>query len=391
MNSPFLHFLTLQLFKERHKHISIIIISILLIFLLSTVLFLSSSIRFSLEQTLKAQPDFVVTRLQGGKGVPVPLTWSDELVDIYGITKVTPRVYGRYFFKTKEKSCLVVGVDFFEEQSHKVLEKVMKDIDVKEFLKTKQMLVGVGVKEYLKKHFYNKSYKFLTPKGEFVDIKIFNTLPKDTQLLTNDMIVMPIDLARKVLGYREDEVTDIGFNVPNPSEWEEINDKLLALHYDLQVVNKNEVKKSYQNLYNYKGGFFLILFLIVLMTFSLILYQRYNMVYSTEKRNIGLLRALGWSINDVLKLKFMETFIIILTSFIVGVFMAYIFVFIFDAPLLKNIFLGSQNIYNSVKFTPVVDMATLSSIFLLYALPFITAVIIPVWRVSVTNPKEAML
>jgi len=391
MSSSFLHFLTLQLFKEKQRHLSIVIISILLIFLLSSVLFISSSIRFSLEQTLKVQPDFVVTRLQGGKSVPASLDWYDEILDIYGVTKVTPRVYGRYFFKNKEKSALIVGVNFLEEQSHKTLEEVMKNIDVKEFLKGNQMLVGVGVKEYLKSHFYNKSYNFLTPKGEFLDVKIFNTLPKDTQLITNDMIVMPIDLARKVLGYGEDEVTDITFNVPNPDEWEQLSDKLLAMHYDLQVVNKNEVKKSYQNIYNYKGGFFLILFLIVLMTFSLILYQRYSMVYSTEKRHIGLLRALGWSINDVLKLKFMETFTIILTSFIVGVFMAYIFVFVFDAPLLKNIFLGSNNLYNSVKFTPVVDMATLSSIFLLYALPFITAVIVPVWRVSVTNPKEAML
>ena len=253
------------------------------------------------------------------------------------------------------------------------------------------MLIGKGVKRYLEEHFYKNEYKFLTPKGEFENIKIFKTLPKETQLIANDMIIIPINLARKVLGYSEEEVSDISFNVPNPDEWEQISDKVSALHYDLQIVNKNEVKKSYKTLYNYKGGFFLILFLIVLMTFSLILYQRYNMVYSSEKRHIGLLRALGWSINNVLKLKFMETIILIITSYTIGIFMAYVFVFMLDAPILKNIFLGGQNLQNSVKFIPVVDMATLSSIFLLYAIPFITAVLIPVWRVSVSNPKEAML
>jgi len=390
-NNAFWHFLTLQLFKERSKHLTVVMVSVLLLFLLSSVLFLSSSIRFSLEQTLETQPDFVVSRLQGGTAVPAPLSWSDELLDIYGITKVTPRVYGRYFFKAKEKSFLIVGVDFFEEQSQKSLEKLIENIDLKAFLKNRQMLVGKGVKKYLEEHFYKDEYKFLTPKGKFENIKIYKTLPKETQLIANDMIIMPIDLARKVLGYNEEEVKDISFNVPNPDEWEQIDDKVSALHYDLQVVNKNEVRKSYKTLYNYKGGFFLILFLIVLMTFSLILYQRYNMVYSSEKRHIGLLRALGWSINDVLKLKFMETVILIISSYTIGIFMAYIFVFIFDAPLLKNIFLGGQNLQNSVEFIPVVDMATLSSIFLLYAIPFITAVLIPVWRVSVSNPKEAML
>ena len=390
-NNAFWHFLTLQLFKERSKHLTVAIISILLLFLLSSVLFISSSIRFSLEETLEAQPDFVISRLQGGVAVPTPLSWSDELLDIYGITKVTPRVYGRYFFQPKEKSFLIVGVDFFEEQSQNNLEKIIENIDLKSFLQNPQMIVGKGVKTYLAENFYKNDFKFLTPKGKFETIKIFKTLPKETQLIANDMIIMPIDLARNVLGYSEDEVTNICFNVPNPDEWNQINDKISALHYDLQIINKKEVKKSYQTLYNYKGGFFLILFLIVLMTFSLILYQRYNMVYSSEKRHIGLLRALGWSINDVLKLKFMETLIVIISSYIIGVFTAYVFVFILDAPLLKNIFLGGQNLQNSVEFIPVIDMATLSSIFLLYALPFITAVLIPVWRVSVSNPKEAML
>jgi ABC-type antimicrobial peptide transport system permease subunit len=131
--------------------------------------------------------------------------------------------------------------------------------------------------------------------------------------------------------------------------------------------------------------------MIVLGTFTLILYQRYSMVYSSERRHIGLLRALGWSINDVLTFKFMETIMVILTSFIIGIFIAYVYVFALGAPLLKEIFLGGQNLQNSIVFVPVLDFSVLSSIFLIYALPFIAAVLIPVWRVSVTDPKEAML
>ena len=107
-NNAFWHFLTLQLFKERSKHTSVIVISVMILFLLSSVLFISSSIRFSLEETLKVQPDFVVSRVQGGSAVPTPMDWSDELLDIYGISKVAPRVYGRYYFTLNEKSFLIV-------------------------------------------------------------------------------------------------------------------------------------------------------------------------------------------------------------------------------------------------------------------------------------------
>jgi len=389
--NAFWHFLTLQLFKERSKHVGIIVISVMILFLLASVLFISSSIRFSLEETLKVQPDFVVSRVKGGAAAPTPMVWGDELLETYGISKVTPRVYGRYFFAPKEKYFLIVGVDFLDEQSHGHLQKLIENTDLKSFFESKQMIVGEGVKQYLNDHFYKDAYNFLTPKGAFLNVNIFKTLPEQSRLVANDMMLMPIDLARQILGYEEDEVSDITLTVPNPDEWELMTAKITGLHYDLHVVNKNDVRKSYENLYNYKGGMFLILFMIVLSTFALLLYQRYSLVYSSEKRNIGLLRALGWSINDVLILKFTETLIVVCVSFIIGVFIAYMYVFFLDAPLLKEVFLGGQNLQNSISFVPVVDLSVLSSIFLIYAVPFFAAVLIPVWKVSVTNPKEAML
>jgi ABC-type lipoprotein release transport system permease subunit len=149
------------------------------------------------------------------------------------------------------------------------------------------------------------------------------------------MMVMPQELAKEILGMGEEEVTDLALNVPNEDEWDNVADKIAAFYYDLRVITKEDIRKSYENLYNYKGGLFLILFLIALTTFVLILYQRFSMVYSSERRQIGLLRALGWSISDVLKLKFYETVIVIVISFVLGVVAAYGFVFILGAPLLR--------------------------------------------------------
>lgn len=240
--NAFWHFLTLQLFKERSQHLFVIFISVMILFLLSSVLFISSSIRFSLQANLQVQPDFVVSRMQGEQRKPTPIVWTDELLDIFGIQSVTPRVYGRYFVTPKGKSFLIVGVDFMEEQSHKDLRNLIDKTDIRAFFKTKQMLVGSGVKAYLKAHFYEDEYHFLSPKGISQRISIYKTLPTQSNLISNDMIIMPIDLAREILGYSEEEVTDISFNVPNPDEWDRMSDKLSALHYDLHVVNKKKYK-----------------------------------------------------------------------------------------------------------------------------------------------------
>ena len=390
-NSPFFHFLTLVFFKERKKHIGVIAISLVILFLLSSVLFISSSIRYSLGQTLEQEPDFVVQRVQGGERVNAPTEWIDGLLEIHGISSVTPRIYGRYFFKSKEDSFLIVGVDFMDEQSHKALRIIMDETDLKQFLKGDNMLVGEGVSSYLKAHFYPKGYTFLTPRGAFKKVNLFKVLPKESNLIANDMIIVPLELAQEILGMGEDEVSDIAFNVPNDDEWENVEDKISSFHYDLRVVTKNDIKKAYENLYNYKGGIFLILFLITMVTFVLILYQRYSMVYSSERRHIGLLRALGWSIRDVLKLKFFETMMAVVVSYVLGVALAYLYVFVLGAPLLGEIFLGGANLHNSVTLVPVLDFGILSSIFLIYAVPFVSAVLIPVWKIAVTDPKEAML
>jgi ABC-type antimicrobial peptide transport system permease subunit len=156
-------------------------------------------------------------------------------------------------------------------------------------------------------------------------------------------------------------------------------------------ANAGEIKKAYANLFNYEGGLFLVLYLIVIVTFILILYQRYSTVYSSERKEIGILRAVGWSINDVLKLKFYENAAVVLIAFVIGVTAAYFYVFVAGAPLLKEIFLGGANLPNAVTFEPTVPLGVLGSIFLFYAVPFLAAVLIPAWKIAVTPPKEAML
>ena len=390
-SNPFTSFVSLEFFRQWRKHAGAMLISLVILFLLSSVLFISSSLQYSLTQALDAEPDFVVTRVQGGRAIPVPVDWVDELSELHGVSRVAPRVHGRYFFEPKGVSFLIVGVDMFDEQAHAALAKVLSQTDLKAFLDGDKMLVGSGVRRYLSSHFYPKDYNFLTPSGVFKKVEIFATFPGQSDLISNDMILMPIDLARTVLGYGDEEVTDITLNVPNPDERDNLESKIAGLHYDLRVVTKNDMRKAYANLYNYKGGLFLSLFVIALATFVLILYQRYAQVYSSERRHIGLLRALGWSIRDVLRLKLYETAIVVILSYVVGVVLAYFYVFGLGAPLLREIFLGGANLANHTHFVPVVDFRVLGSIFLLYAVPFVAAVLIPVWKISVTDPKEAML
>ena len=389
-NSAFFNFLSLLVFKHRGKHIAIFIISVIIVWLLSAMMFISASIKSDALLTLDAQPDFVIQKLIGGKSVPINVELVDTFSKMRGVSAVIPRVYGKYFTPDRERYFNIIGVDFFDEQLNQNLKKLFENLEIKKFLKNPNMIIGQGVKAYMSANYYKEYFNFQLPNGETKKISIYDSMSHDTSLISNDIIIVDIELAREILGYDEEHATDIVLNVPNDAERDNVKFKLLSSHFDTKVISKDEIANEYENFFNYKSGIFLLLFIIVFLTFMLILYQRYSMINSSDKKEIAILRSVGWSIKDVLKLKVSETLIVGLFAFVLGVLFAYVYVFLVDAPLLRNIFLGFNNLENSVSFTPIFDFGLIFSLFLFFIVPFVASVLIPVWKIAIIDPNEAM-
>ena len=389
-NSVFFNFLFLLLSKHKSKHIAIFIISILIVFLTSSTLFLKNSLQKEVNSTLENQSDFVIQKINSGKTQNIPTSWIDNFNSINGVTSVQQRVYGLYYFMPENIYFTIIGIDFFEETTNKNIKELLNILNISDFLSTNSMIIGNGVKKIFDKYHYFDSYDFKLSNKNLETIKIFKDLPKEANIVANDLIIMDINLAKKILNINEDEATDIILNVPNNLERQNVKEQILLEHSNIRVLQKDELKKMYENMFNYKGGIFLILFIVVLFTFILILYQRYSMISSTDKREIGILKAVGWSIKDIIKLKIMENFIVGFMAFIIGVILAYIFIFILNAPILKNIFIGFSNIQNDFIISSNIEISSLITLFLFFMIPFLSAVLIPVWKVAIIDSTKSM-
>ncbi len=385
-----INFLFLLLYRHRAKHLGVFVMAILLIFMLSSVMLTSQSIKSMLQSTLQEQSDFVIQKMRGGRSVETPMSWVSEFAAIEGVTRAVPRVYGQYFYEPNEQAFTIVGIDFFDAQASSALEKLVQGIDIKSFLERPNMIIGPGVKTLLDRYHFFDYYVFRPPNRSKLEVNIYKTLDDESALLGNDVIIMEMDLARKILGIAEDEATDIALSAPNPLEADNIYVKLVLKHFDTRIIQKRDIARSYERLYNYKGGLFLFLFMSVLATFMMLLYQRYNMLTGSDKREIGILRSLGWSIQEVIWLKLAESAVVALSAFMLGFLLSYLYVFFFNAPLLREIFLGFENLANHVILQPALDMALLGELLLIYLVPFMAAVLIPSWRAAITDPLEAM-
>ena len=388
--SVFFNFLFLLLFTHKSKHLAIFFISILIVFLSSSILFISNTLKKEIFTTLENQSDFVIQKINSGKSQYTPISWIEDFNKIYGVKNIQQRVYGQYYFMPENVYFTIVGIDLFEEGSSKNIKELLKVLNISEFLQSDSMIIGNGIKKLFDKYRYTDSYDFKLFNNDLKEIKIFKDLPQKANLVANDLIIMDINLAKEILNIKEDEATDIVLNVPNNLERANVKDQLILKHSNTRILQKENLKKEYENMFNYKGGIFLILFIVVILTFTLILYQRYSMISLGDKKEIGILKAVGWSIKDILKLKIMENFIVAFMAFIIGIILSYIFVFILNAPILKNVFIGSQNLQNDFIFNANIQIDSLITLFLFFMIPFLSAVLIPVWKVAIIDSTQSM-
>ena len=389
-NSVFFNFLFLLLLKHKSKHIAIFIISILIVFLISSVLFISNSLKKEAFSTLENQSDFVIQKINSGKILDTPISWIEDFSSINGIKNTQQRVYGQYYFMPENVYFTIVGLDLFEENTNKNLKELLKILNISDFLQKNSMIIGNGIKKIFDKYHYFDSYDFKLSNNKLTTVKIFKDLPPEANLVANDLIIMDINLAKRILNINEEDSTDIVLNVPNNLERQNIKEQLILKHSNIRILQKESLKKEYENMFNYKGGIFLVLFIVVIFTFILILYQRYSMISSNDKKEIGILKAVGWSIKDIIKLKIIENFIVGFMAFIIGIIISYIFVFILNAPILKNIFIGFSNIQNDFILNPNIDFTIIVTLFLFFIIPFLSAILIPVWKISIIDANESM-
>ena len=389
-NSVLFNFLFLLLSKHKSKHIAIFVISILIVFLSSSVLFISTTLKKEIFSTLENQSDFVIQKINSGKTLYTPVSWVEDFREINGVENAQQRVYGQYYFMPENVYFTIVGVDLFEDAASKNIKELLEQLNISDFLKKDSMIIGNGIKKIFDKYHYFDSYDFKLANNDLKEIKIFKDLPKEANLVANDLIIMDINLAKEILNIQENETTDIILNVPNNLERQNVKEQLILKHVNTRILQKEALTKEYENMFNYKGGVFLILFIVVILTFTLILYQRYSMISLGDKKEIGILKAVGWSIKDIIKLKIMENFIIAFMAFIIGCILSYIFVFIFNAPILKNIFIGSSNMQNDFIFNANIDFSTLVTLLLFFIIPFLSAILIPVWKVAIIDSTESM-
>jgi ABC-type lipoprotein release transport system permease subunit len=386
LNIYLIEFALNALLRQKAKNSFIVIIFTLLVFLLTSVFFITNALKYELNTTLDSLPEIVIQNNQAGRDINIESSRVDDILSIEGVSDAVARVWGYYYFKKADVYLTLVGIDSFEKQYKDTLEKFTQTNE----LNDSTLYLGSGVKELFKRYYFENYFNFIKANGELKKVAIAGVFNSDLSLEANDIVLLTKETFRDIFDMDESLATDIVVKVSNPLEITKIVSKLKLMFPTAKVLSRKDMSVSYEKLFNYKSGIFLALFIISLFTFFIIIYDKANGLTSEEKREVGILKALGWSVDDLLKEKFYEASVLSLFSYILGVTLSFAYVYILKAPLLKDIFIGYSNLKPSFSLAFVVDIQTLFLVFLLSVPIYIASVIVPSWRVATLDADEVI-
>ncbi len=377
------------LLRQKAKSFFVFCIFSILVFLLSSMFFITSSIKYELDTTLDALPQIIVQKLKGGREYDIDESMLDNILDIEGVSDASARVWGYYYFANAGVNFSLVGIDSYEKQYKNSFKKIANKFNLDDDLKP-CMVVGEGVKDVMAKSYYKEYFNFIKPDGTLKKVYICGVFDADTNLESNDVIVMSKESVREIFDMDDDKATDIVVSVANPKEIQTVAQKIKFIYPDSRVITNDDLKVSYQNIFDYKSGVFLALFVVAIFTFFMIVYDKASGLSSEEKREIGILKAIGWRVDDVLKEKFYESFIISSLAYMFGVASSLFYVYILKAPLLQNIFTGYSQLKTDFDLPFVFDVQTLFLVFFLSVPIYVGATLIPSWRVATLEADEVI-
>ena len=341
-----------------------------MVFILASLVFFVTALKREAGIILQDAPDIVVQRLVAGRQDLVPASYAGEIGAIRGVTAVRPRLWGYYYDG-------LIGANYTVMASDEATASSDRATIGSGIAKARNLAVG----DLLPLITYQKAPLML---------EISTILPAGSDLMAADLIVVAPGDFRTLFNFPVGQATDLAISVRNPKEIGTIAAKIVELFPESRPVLKNEILRTYQSLFDWRGGMTIVILASALLSFIIFAWDKATGLSAEERREIGILKSIGWETGDVLLLKFWEGIVISLTAFLLGVILAYGHVFFLSAPIFTQALKGWSIIYPRFQLIPVVDALQLSVLFFLTVVPYTTATVVPCWRAATTDPDAAM-
>jgi ABC-type lipoprotein release transport system permease subunit len=376
-----------SLWRKRLRNLSVFLVFSFVIFLLGSFQFLSSSLTGTADTLLQTVPDITVQRLSAGRQIPLLTTSPEKLGDIFGIKSIRQRIWGYYFDESNGANYTVMGLDLDSEHTQLSLTLAQGQYPAENGRGT--VILGQGVLESLKLGTRN-SFSLFRPDLSLASFQRVGLFDESSNLLTSDLILMSLSDARDLFGYGENQITDLLIEVANPDETLTIAKKISEAIDGSRVLTKDQILQTYGAIFGWRSGFGSACLLAGLVAFVILAWDKGLGLSDEDRKEVGILKVLGWQTGDIMRLRFYESLSISLVAFLVGVTLAWCHLLFWDCALLRPVFLGWSVIRTPLDIVPFIEGRDILLLFSISVLPYLAATAIPAWRSAIVKPDSVV-
>ena len=359
-----------SILRRKGKNIALFLVYTLIVFLLASVMFLTYSIKKEATTILRDTPDLIVQRISAGRHDPMPLSYVEKIKQTRGISSVKGRLWGYYYDPiTGANYTLMVPEQFSHGPGG--------------------IEIGQGISR-MRTTFPGDALDFKTWEGKIINLEVKKVFSPESELVSSDLILISEDDFRTLFGGSTDRVTDLVLRVKNPREIPTIAAKIAELLPDTRIILREEILRTYDAVFSWRGGLLIVILAGAVLAFIILSWDKASGLSQEEKKEIGILKAIGWETSDVILMKFWEGMAVSLSAFLAGILLAYVHVFFASSSLFEPVLKGWTVLYPQFRLVPFIDVSQVVALFFLTVVPYTVATIIPSWRAATVDPDSVM-
>jgi ABC-type lipoprotein release transport system permease subunit len=374
-----------DLIRHRLRSVVVALCLAAILFPFVTALAISEGLRFQAEIAVKEGADlYISSDLYGGNG-PISLACLDKIAASAAGPRVAARVVGRTYFV--DRLVAVVGLD---QESLFALKRLVKGDIPKargEIVVGEGIVKGFGIKPGPGMRFTvaANNRKVFTPTGTLApsclwssDIMIMsledaNEFFRIKGLATQGLVYAPEGAGGALTSFFAD------LSKPGP----------LCLDA-FKIEKRQEVYESLQSSYGYKGGVFVVLFVIgaALAIPAFLVASGFGLRDLTKE--IGVLKATGWRAKEVFEKVALQNLLISLTAVSLSILISMVWTKGLNGAMIAQFYISEVGLFPDVEI-PSRYLPSHGLFCLFFALG-VTLVggLLPAWKKMRTPPSELM-
>ncbi|MFW9844288.1 MAG: ABC transporter permease [Candidatus Thorarchaeota archaeon] len=379
--------------KYRTRSVAIVLALFISTSILCSVEFIREGVVTDVSYSVDEGPDIVIQKLVGGRQVPIPDSWLNNVTNTTGVRVATPRIWG-YSDVGSGSLLTIMGVNATEYGG--MLGAVGTDIlDTGRFLNetdSRKMIVGQGIVDIMAASAtplqiqVGTFLSLITYDGDLIEFEVIGIFNSNSKIFSYDMILTDLGSARAVLGYENSTYTDIAIWINFGMNLNSVAFRLDTKIGDARVLTSEAISDSILKAYTTRAGVTALLWLVVLLGVVILAFTASSAGSEEARREVGLLKALGFDTVDVLEIRMFESITLSLLGVSLGISFAIIFDFVLGAPLLAGYILGWGLVLLPGGIPLAISLSTLFTVYIVGLVPILVASVIPSWRNAITEP-----